>query len=106
MRRGVAGWPLGRPRADARQPHACRTVGFLGIQANTRTYVRLGFSEAVSMAASKTWGTITDTVHDITQALTSGRGTQTFAGVLGIAQLAGQRPSPATPERSCRPISR
>ena len=67
-----------------------RTVGFLGIQANKRTYVSVGFSDAVSTAASKTWGTITDTIHGISEAVTSGRGTQNFAGVLGIAQLAGQ----------------
>lgn len=67
-----------------------RTVGFLGLQANKRTYVRLGFGETVSTAASKTWSTTIDTIHGITEAVTSGRGTQNFASVIGIAQLAGQ----------------
>jgi hypothetical protein len=30
-----------------------------------------------------------DTVHGVIQAITNGRGAQNFAGVLGIAQLAG-----------------
>ena len=46
-----------------------RTVGFLGLEANKRTYVPLGFAQTMSMAASKTWGTITDTIYGITQAV-------------------------------------
>ena len=67
-----------------------RQVGFLGIQSVKRTYARISVIEATAAAVGKTWQAITDTIGGIVGAVTTGKGTQNFAGVLGITQLAGQ----------------
>lgn len=67
-----------------------RTVGLLGIQSKVSIHVRIGFVGTAATAAAQTWGAFIDTIHGVTQAVTTGRGTENFAGVLGITQLAGQ----------------
>ena len=47
-------------------------------------------AEALGVAAGQTWFALSDTVAGITHAVTTGHGTQNFAGVIGITQLAGQ----------------
>ncbi len=67
-----------------------KVVGYLGVQVRARTYVHVAFKTALREAAQQTWGAIVDTIDGIAQAVTTGRGTENFAGVLGITQLAGQ----------------
>jgi regulator of sigma E protease len=66
------------------------TIGFLGARASDRLVVPLGLDRAAIEPEAKTWAAMTDTVHGVIQAIANGRGTRNFAGVLGIAQIAGQ----------------
>ena len=65
-----------------------RMVGFLGIHSTVVTKVVLAPAAAIR-ATGKTWETIRDTITGINLAVTRGQGTENFAGVVGIAQLAG-----------------
>lgn len=67
-----------------------RTVGLLGIQSKVPIHIRLGFVGIAATAEAQTWGAVSDTIRGVTEAVTTGRGTQNLAGVLGITQLAGQ----------------
>ncbi len=58
-----------------------RIVGFLGIEANRRAFLSETPVEALSAAIRKTWHAISDTVVGIARAVTTGQGTQNFAGV-------------------------
>ena len=66
-----------------------RMVGFLGIHSTVVTKVVLAPAAAIVRATGKTWETVRDTFTGITLAITRGQGTENFAGVVGIAQLAG-----------------
>lgn len=67
-----------------------KSIGFLGIRSNEPTQISLGLIGTAGAAAAKTWGAITDTLDGVSEAVTTGRGTQNFTGLLGITQLAGQ----------------
>jgi len=75
-------------RLDAKQDGG-RTIGLLGIYSTAVTRVVLSPAASIVRAAGKTWETIHDTIVGITLAITRGQGTENFAGVVGIAQLAG-----------------
>ena len=66
-----------------------RTIGFLGIHSTVVTKVVLAPAAAIVRATGKTWKTIRDTITGITLAVTRGQGTENFAGVVAIAQIAG-----------------
>jgi regulator of sigma E protease len=84
-----AGQVLGlSARLDAKQDGG-RTIGLLGIYSTAVTRVVLSPTASIVRATGKTWETIHDTIAGITLAITRGQGTENFAGVVGIAQLAG-----------------
>ena len=70
--------------------HDERAVGFLGTETNHRVFVSETPAAALRSATGKTWHAVSDTVAGIARAVTTGRGTQNFEGVIGITQLAGQ----------------
>ena len=74
---------LGPGRPDRRFPR-------IKIKANRRAFLTETPAEALNVATGKTWHAVSDTVVGIARAITTGRGTQNFAGVIGITQLAGQ----------------
>lgn len=67
-----------------------RIVGYLGAWSSKSARVRLGALATIEAAATSTWHAITDTARGVARAVTTGRGTENFAGVLGITQLAGE----------------
>jgi|SRR5271165_40964 len=78
-----------RPRLGTIQMEG-RPVGYLGVHVTERTHSRLGVAATAAEAARMTWSAITETVHGIARAITTGQGTENFAGIVGITQLAGQ----------------
>jgi regulator of sigma E protease len=75
-------------RLEAR-PADGRTIGFLGIESQALGHQPLTPLQIAVYAPARAWDVTTETVSGVATAVTTGKGASHFAGMLGVAHIAG-----------------
>ena len=68
-------------------------IGYLGIVGRVLGHRPLTLSQIALYAPARTWHITIETLAGVASAVTSGRGTNHFAGILGVAPMAGEAAS-------------
>ena len=82
-------------RLEAR-PADGRTIGYLGIESHALGHRPLTPLQIAVYAPARAWDVTTETVSGVATAVTTGKGASHFAGMLGVAHIAGEAAASGT----------